>query len=52
MHRINLAACDNQRNLSERSYENMHWTPLDFLKMEEFKDVIFISFNLKSLIGI
>ena len=27
---MNLAACDNQRNLSEQSYENMPQNPLSF----------------------
>ena len=49
MHRMYLVACDNQRNLSERSYENMR---LHFQKIVECKDVSFISLNFKILIGI
>ena len=49
---MNLVACDNERNLSERSYENMPKTPPSFLKTVECKGVSFTSFNLKILISI
>ena len=52
MHRMNLDACENQRNLGERSYENMPKTPLHFQKIVECKDASFISLNHKILIGI
>ena len=40
---MNLVACRNQRNLSERSPKHA----LHFFKIVEFKNVIFISCNLK-----
>ena len=48
---MNLAACDNQRNLSEQSWEHAQNTTFHFLKIVECKDASFISFNIKILIG-
>ena len=50
MHRMNLVACDNKKNLSELCYENMSKTTP--FKIVECKDVSFISITLKILIRI